>query len=343
MEIAESTLQNKQATNIRYSTFGKENHKTNIRYLIKRILLHQYLSKELKEYSDKITNFINNTGGKPEFVLKEPPNWNATTDNFLKIVLDAHFGYYPTPWRTQEHHANQQNQQNTSTQQQYNPQNDMNIYILVDNTSEHKPVTDANGNYSVYSNHPNFTYSVMEQNINTLPPNDSMRIVKSIPILVILAPNLTSDKHKLINITVAPDGIKLITPTHQENTVEASKPTSGTKSISEEEIARRRAQKIKDLKTENRRLRKEQSSTSSNKEDERPLRSTRDNYSSEYQQQSDRNRGNSPREERFSKKQNPLNELEGLISKIQSDRTKTITRDHLIGLLEILKNIIGNK
>ena len=123
MQIAESTLQNEQATNIRVSTIGKDEHNNRIRYLVKRILLHQHLSKQLKEYSDRINAYLvsSNKSVKPTINIGPPPNWDDNITNYSKKVLDAPFGIYPTPWKTQEHYANQQNHQNTSAQQQYNP------------------------------------------------------------------------------------------------------------------------------------------------------------------------------------------------------------------------------
>jgi hypothetical protein len=342
MEIAEKTLQNKQATNVRFSTHGVGEHRDKIRYLIKRILLHQHLSKELKEYTNQITKYIDKTGSKPTIVLTEPPNWNENTDNYLQIVLNASFSNYPTPWRTKEHLAKQQ------SQQQYDPRNDMNIYILIGN--DNKPVI-TDGKYSVYSNYPNFNYSVMDQNINTLPPNDSMRIVKSTPILVILAPNLTSDKHKLINITVPPEGIKLITPTEASQLPASSSESKSDKkesSVGNEEVQKLKTilnRKKKDNKKLKRELNRYRSSSDSDRE-EPSRRGNSNNNPGRSNIPSDRreNPSNNPERtpnRRYSNKQNPLDELEGLIGKIQ--REKSVTRDHLIGLLEILRNIIGNK
>ena len=220
----------------------------------------------------------------------------------------------------------------------------MNRYILVD-TTNHKPIKN-NGNYSVYSNYPNFNYSVMDQNINTLPPNDSMRIVNN---TAILAPNMTSDK--LINITVPPNGIKLITPTEASQLPASSSESKSDKK--ESSIGNEETKKLKAIlnrkKRENKKLKRDldryRSSSDSDRE-EPSRRGNSNNNPGRSNIPSDRRENSSNNPERASNrrdsnKQNPLDELEGLIGKIQ--REKSVTRDHLIGLLEILRDIIGTK
>lgn len=347
MEIAEKTLQNKQATNVRFSTHGVGEHRDQIRYLIKRILLHQHLSKELKEYTNQITKYIDKTGSKPTIVLTEPPNWNENTDNYLQIVLNASFSNYPTPWRTKEHLAKQQ------SQQQYDPRNDMNIYILIGN--DNKPVI-TDGKYSVYSNYPGLKYTVLKPpNIGyTTPSINHLTIVETNPINYRLTSDIANNIRINLSIT-KPENIKELEPTKPQRINESAnssgpQPNSDTK---ESSVGNEEVQKLKTIlnrkKKDNKKLKRELNRYRSSSDSDREEPSRRGNYNNNPGRSnipSDRreNYSNNPERtsnKRYSNKHGDLDELEGLIGKIQSKQS--VTRDHLIELLQILRNIISHK